>query len=119
MNNDPTSPDPSAALHEPSATTAAQRDDDGDGAGADRRERRVASAVDPDEEYKRRIAKEDHRLALVKKLHFMTQLMKHLDSLVFAEICTLYYMEYVVAPVRARLSSLSSLLKPTHVRPLA
>lgn len=31
---------------------------------------------------------------LVKKSHFLTHLLKNLDLLVYAEIATLYYMEY-------------------------
>lgn len=33
------------------------------------------------------------KAGLAKKLQFMTHLMRNLDMLVFAEICTLYYME--------------------------
>ncbi len=33
------------------------------------------------------------KAALAKKLRFMTDLMNSLDMLVFAELCTLYYME--------------------------
>lgn len=94
MNNDP-APNPPRAVHREDGSDAAgdgsrRRRDDGVGGAAT-----SSRTVDPEEEYRRRIEREDYRLALVKKLHFMTQLMKHLDNLVFAEICALYYMEFV------------------------
>lgn len=37
-----------------------------------------------------------HRGGLAKKLKFMTQLLKNLDALVYAELSALYYMESVL-----------------------
>jgi hypothetical protein len=77
MNNDPT---PSSAAGQPSATTSgshgtdASRDDESGGISAADLERM-------------------RKTGLVKKLQFVTHLMKSLDMVVFAEICTLYYME--------------------------
>lgn len=57
---------------------------------SDRRARRLRNA-------KRRAASQVRRAkaGIAKKLEFFTHLMSSLDVVVFAELCTLYYMEYV------------------------
>lgn len=37
------------------------------------------------------------KAGIAKKLDFMTHLMSSLDVVIFAELCVLYYMEYVIA----------------------
>jgi hypothetical protein len=44
---------------------------------------------------RRRKSKKDRNPGLVKKLSFVTHLLKTLDLLVFAELSGLYYMEFV------------------------
>lgn len=74
---------PSSAAGHPPTTASGNRgadpsrDGDGDGAVG-------VSAAD---------AERMRKAGLAKKLQFMTHLMKSLDMVVFAEICTLYYME--------------------------
>lgn len=55
------------------------RADDAEARGSRRRRRRKHRKINP---------------GLAKKFDFLTQLLRNLDSLVYAELCTLYYMEY-------------------------
>lgn len=48
---------------------------------------------------RKRKSKKDRNPGLVKKLSFVTHLLKTLDLLVFAELSGLYYMEYVFSPI--------------------
>ena len=86
MNNDPL---PSSAAGDQSSTTATNTTPEQDG----------ISAAESD-----RLRK----AGLAKKLQFMTHLMKSLDMVVFAEICTLYYMELVYRSSPPSLSCLIS-----------
>jgi hypothetical protein len=79
MNNDPT---PSTAAGQPSA--AARSGSNGAEDANHNEETTGVSAADSE-----RLRK----AGLAKKLQFMTHLMKSLDMVVFAELCTLYYME--------------------------
>lgn len=72
MNNDATPS--SAATGQPLAATSGS-----DGA--------TAQADSPE------TVERNRKAGLGKKLQFMTHLMKSLDMVVFAEMCTLYYME--------------------------
>ena len=76
MNDDATPS--SAAAGQPSTATTSRSH-----GGADEGTR-AASQADADRARK---------AGLAKKLQFMTHLMKSLDMVVFAEMCTLYYME--------------------------
>ncbi|KAK2046998.1 hypothetical protein LZ31DRAFT_629489 [Colletotrichum somersetense] len=55
-----------------------QQADDGDTRSTRRRRRRKHRKINP---------------GLARKFDFMTQLLRNLDALVYAELCTLYYME--------------------------
>ncbi|OHW89846.1 hypothetical protein CSPAE12_11548 [Colletotrichum incanum] len=53
-------------------------------------------ADEPDIRSTRRRRRRKHRKinpGLARKFDFMTQLLRNLDALVYAELCTLYYME--------------------------
>jgi hypothetical protein len=78
MNNDPT---PSSAAGQPS--TSATNRDPGRDPGQGQEENGLSSTE----------ASLLRKAGLAKKLQFMTHLMKSLDMVVFAEMCTLYYME--------------------------
>ena len=49
---------------------------------------------------------------LVKKLQFLTHLLKTLDLVVFAELSSLYYMEYVLTPPPLRFATDAALTLP-------
>lgn len=81
MNDDAT---PSSAAGQPSTATPTNREDVGVAATTSQSPGGTPSAADSE-----RLRK----AGLAKKLQFTTHLMKSLDMVVFAEICTLYYME--------------------------
>jgi hypothetical protein len=83
MNHDPIS---SSAASQPPNRDADDRES-GQNADASGGQERDASTQSRSE------ASTYRKLGLGKKLQFMTHLMRSLDMIVFAEICTLYYME--------------------------
>jgi hypothetical protein len=74
---------PSSAPGQPSSSSGP----DGNANGAPQRHDGDASEISSAERDRLRKA------GLVKKLQFMTHLMRSLDMVVFAEICAMYYME--------------------------
>lgn len=94
MNHDPT-PTSLAASH----PTLPRRDDEaaaapssslGDDGG------RQSDVPTPDTASRRSSLSKKAKDGLGKKLAFLTHLLGCLDTLIYAELCTLYYMEYVV-----------------------
>ena len=83
MNNDPT---PSSSSSARPATNNPGPDGNGVRENEDDQGPSPASASS---------SKGGRRAGQVKKLHFMTSLMKNLDTVFLAELCTLYYLEYV------------------------
>jgi hypothetical protein len=83
MNNDATSSIPARQPLDDRDRDAPNHDrDENDHEGTDETSSDAASQ-----------SQQRRKAGLVKKLQYMTHLMKSLDMVVFAELCTLYYME--------------------------
>jgi hypothetical protein len=61
---------------------------------------------------RRKKSKKDRSPGLVKRLSFVTHLLKSLDLLVFAELSGLYYMEFVYASLTKLHGLLSAITRP-------
>jgi hypothetical protein len=95
MNNDPSPTSPADPFFHPNQRHAPDIDIQRSSHSSSASEsQQNDSAADPENPSLSQSAKE----GLSKKLQFLVHLSLNLDAVVIAELCTLYYMEYVFSP---------------------
>ena len=106
MNHDPTPTSP--ADHDPSTDEHDDNNHDHADDAADGRSRRqqrshrqqrgsATAAAPPSSSPPRQLSRRAKE-GLMKKHSFLLNLLQQLDTLILAELCALYYMEYAIAP---------------------
>jgi hypothetical protein len=93
MSNVPP-PSPLAAHTSPDTNENENENDDINNSDAPSDPLRANGSRSASRSRRRRKCKTKTNNGLVKKLQFMTHLLKSLDTLIFAELAVLYYMEY-------------------------